>query len=211
MNGSNLMNIGAVLVPEFNMIILCGRDEAKCQYFQPGSTPQTGVITTNLQPSNFTFAHVIGPNLYLVQKTGQILVAKCALALCPHGCIDGVCADAPTPVSVAPFSGCGQCTGDTALCVPERGVCVGNRVVPILQCIDTRDNGKKRSHFAYNNLAPVTVNIASNTANNFIAPSGTPVASFTPGRSYYYPLDAFTVSPIVTSNIARVLTLLNTG
>lgn len=183
------------------MIILCGGDEAQCQYVQPSldindlNNITTGVITTNLQPSNYTFAHVAGPNLYLVQKSGEVLVAKCALDICPLGCVNGFCTEPLTPVAQTPFSDCGQCAGDTPSCIVERGVCVGNRVTPILMCIETLESGKKRSHFSYQNIRDVNVTIASNSANNFIAPSGTPVADFTPGRTYFYPFDAFTVSP----------------
>lgn len=90
------------------------------------------------------------------------------------------------------FTSCSQCQGETPTCLESRSVCVGNRIVPILQCIETGNNGGKVASFSYQNQVPSQVSIA-NGPNNNINPSGQPVESFLTGRPFFYPLSAFTV------------------
>lgn len=206
-----------------NIVGLFGGPQNSCQFFDVSNSSDITAFTLaceGLAPiMNYSLSAVIGSDVYLFNSDGLVFVSRCALfTKCPYGCnyLDGSCLapptavppvnapvtaqqPQPTPVSATPFSGCGQCTGDTPLCIPDRGVCVGNRVVPILQCIDTLESGPTVAYFSYdrtdlNSAAPEVLTITAGSTNNLVKPSGTPNSDFTRGRSIFYPLASFKVN-----------------
>ena len=81
-------------------------------------------------------------------------------------------------------------------------MCVGHRVVPILQCVAIVAGGSKRAYFSYTNLATSNVMVGIGR-NNFVTPSGTPNQIFHSGRRFFFPFSSFSVRKLLlTDNIS---------
>jgi hypothetical protein len=206
--------IGSTFYAPDGLILLLAGDTGVCEYYNVATNTSTTFTCNGLPSSGVSFAAINGPNVYVIQNTGGIVYeAKCVLSsACPFGCTNGVCNGAPVapvapmapvaalpvppiavnpPVVAAPFSACSQCRAPTPFCISSLQLCVGKRVTPILQCVESV-GALRRGHFSYNSGVASTFSIDSGSANNYILPTGTPSSSFTSGRQFIYPVDAFT-------------------
>lgn len=201
------------MVVEDKIIMLSGT--GGCQYYDTNDNTATPIACNGLPDAagGATFAALLGPNLYVIMSDGNVYRANCAVDNCLYGCVGGNCqppsptaptagpgtepvATTPpvsvTPVTAAPFSECSGCQSPTPYCVPSRQICVGNRVVPILQCVDD-DGGVIRAYFSYDNQHNTSFTLSSGLTTHYLLPSGTPNQLFSAGRPYFYPLASFTV------------------
>ncbi len=207
----NYFLLGTAFYETAGLILLLSGDTGACEYYNIKTQISTTFTCIGLPNSDVSLAAINGPNVYVIQNNGVVYEANCVLAsACPYGCNNGVCNNPPAapvappvmlpvppiavnpPVAAVPFSACSQCKAPTPYCITSLQLCIGKRVTPILQCVESV-GALRRGHFSYNSAATSTFSIDSGSANNYISPTGSPTAQFTPGRQNIYPVDAFTV------------------